>query len=378
VSALVSASTGTQTAGYDFGPFGEEICAEGTAANSCPVRFSTKYQDSETDLLYYGERYYSAVTGRWLSRDPIDEEDGLNIYAFVQNDPSSGVDSDGRLLFKPQAMMQRYFAGRLNSFAAGSRSPLLGGAAGTLASLYQATADMMDPSWSDYLDRTVRRYGNAGRIYDRERGPCGKGKLWAAYSAAAFFLGDYFGLNGLPEGIYGADLVTEESLNGADRWSRGLSGFANSILFAVPAVSRFSAANRPVGSTTAQLGLAKIDDGIPKTGIARFDQPAVKAKHFNRFLDLVRKQGYRVKSYSGLSERAVFRPNRDFVYNPKTMTVIDMLHEIKHIQQLRRLGFKVHGNPLSEVEAYNFERFLLKNQPGVNPDYLKFLEGAPK
>jgi RHS repeat-associated protein len=40
-------------------------------ARANPFRFSTKYQDDETDLLYYGYRYYNAGTGRWLSRDPI-------------------------------------------------------------------------------------------------------------------------------------------------------------------------------------------------------------------------------------------------------------------------------------------------------------------
>jgi hypothetical protein len=68
----------------------------------------------------------------------------------------------------------------------------------------------------------------------------------------------------------------------------------------------------------------------------------------------------------------------DFVYNPNTMTVLDMLHEIKHIQQFQRPGFKVFGNPLAETQAYNFERFLLSDQPGVNPAYLEFLENAPK
>jgi RHS repeat-associated protein len=37
-----------------------------TKAN--PFRFSSKYQDDETDLLYYGYRYYNASTGRWLRK----------------------------------------------------------------------------------------------------------------------------------------------------------------------------------------------------------------------------------------------------------------------------------------------------------------------
>ncbi len=69
--------------------FGEVIPASGPVAKVNP---STKYQDDQTDLLYYGYRYYNAGTGRWLSRDPIGEKGGPNEYAIVQNDPVGGVD----------------------------------------------------------------------------------------------------------------------------------------------------------------------------------------------------------------------------------------------------------------------------------------------
>jgi len=39
-----------------------------------PFRFSTKYQDDESDLLHYGYRYLNTSTGRWMSRDPIEEQ----------------------------------------------------------------------------------------------------------------------------------------------------------------------------------------------------------------------------------------------------------------------------------------------------------------
>jgi RHS repeat-associated protein len=58
---------------HNYGPFGEVIRATGAAAKLNPFRFSTKYDDDESDLLYYGYRYYNPSTGRWLSRDPIDE-----------------------------------------------------------------------------------------------------------------------------------------------------------------------------------------------------------------------------------------------------------------------------------------------------------------
>jgi RHS repeat-associated protein len=43
-------------------------------AKANPFQFSTKYQDDETDLLYYGYRYVNRSTGRWLSRDPVHEQ----------------------------------------------------------------------------------------------------------------------------------------------------------------------------------------------------------------------------------------------------------------------------------------------------------------
>jgi RHS repeat-associated protein len=61
-------------------------------AKANPFRFSTKYQDDESDLLYYGFRYYKASTGTWLNRDPKGEHGGRNLYAFVRNSPPDVVD----------------------------------------------------------------------------------------------------------------------------------------------------------------------------------------------------------------------------------------------------------------------------------------------
>ena len=42
-----------------------------------------------------GHRFYNPDSGRWLNRDPIEEEGGLNIYGFVDNEPISNVDLHG-------------------------------------------------------------------------------------------------------------------------------------------------------------------------------------------------------------------------------------------------------------------------------------------
>ena len=63
-----------------------------------PIRiFSTKYQDAETGLYYYGYRYYSPELGRWINRDPIEEEGGLNFYTFSHNEPTNLIDPIGNI-----------------------------------------------------------------------------------------------------------------------------------------------------------------------------------------------------------------------------------------------------------------------------------------
>jgi RHS repeat-associated protein len=59
------------------------------------MRFSTKYDDDESDLLYYGYRYYKASTGTWPNKDPKQEKGGLNLYAFTGNDSINHIDLIG-------------------------------------------------------------------------------------------------------------------------------------------------------------------------------------------------------------------------------------------------------------------------------------------
>jgi len=70
----------------------EPIRATGPVAFVNPFRFSTKYCDDKTGHYYYGHRYYNPTTGRWLSRDPLNESGGLHLYAFCGNDPVDFID----------------------------------------------------------------------------------------------------------------------------------------------------------------------------------------------------------------------------------------------------------------------------------------------
>ncbi len=91
--------SGAVVAAYEYDDFGGLISASGPMAEVFAFRFSTKYFDSETGLYYYGYRFYSPPLMRWLNRDPIGEDGGVNLYAFCGNNGISRFDKDGQAYF---------------------------------------------------------------------------------------------------------------------------------------------------------------------------------------------------------------------------------------------------------------------------------------
>jgi RHS repeat-associated protein len=99
IVALLNASSGELAAAYEYSPFGEPIRAQSldSATVEQPFRFSTKYTDSETGLVYYGRRYYSPSQGRFVGRDPIGEKGGKHLYGFCENNGVNRWDLLGML-----------------------------------------------------------------------------------------------------------------------------------------------------------------------------------------------------------------------------------------------------------------------------------------
>ncbi|MDF1813620.1 MAG: hypothetical protein P1V20_15580 [Verrucomicrobiales bacterium] len=95
VVALADAADGSLSASYEYDAFGNLLNKSGVFAAANPYRFSTKPQDEVTGLYYYGYRYYDPENGRWLNRDPIEEDGGVNLYGFVGNDGILHIDRLG-------------------------------------------------------------------------------------------------------------------------------------------------------------------------------------------------------------------------------------------------------------------------------------------
>jgi RHS repeat-associated protein len=111
VAALTDASSGANSAVFEYGPFGEPLRVTGLAAVAMPLRFSTMYEDEVTGDRKYLFREYRPSLGRWPNRDPLGEPgcellrgrrgklrgDEPNLYAFVRNNPVGRIDFLGLL-----------------------------------------------------------------------------------------------------------------------------------------------------------------------------------------------------------------------------------------------------------------------------------------
>jgi RHS repeat-associated protein len=98
---LVRSSDGGLVAAYEYNAFGEVIRQSGSYAGSNPLGWNTKYTDRETGLVYFGRRFFSPSLGRFVNRDPMEEQGGWNLYGCCSNDLINRFDVLGNEEFDP-------------------------------------------------------------------------------------------------------------------------------------------------------------------------------------------------------------------------------------------------------------------------------------
>jgi RHS repeat-associated protein len=77
--------SGDIVAHYEYSPFGVITEQSGILAEDNPLRFSNEYFDETTGIVEYKYRPYFPPLGKFLSRDPIGVQGGLNEYLFCNN-----------------------------------------------------------------------------------------------------------------------------------------------------------------------------------------------------------------------------------------------------------------------------------------------------
>jgi RHS repeat-associated protein len=96
VKIVSSAAVVDERYGYDaFGPVNlmdASFAPRTSSVCDWNFLFHAEFKDLDTGLYNYGYRYYHPELGRWISKDPIGERGGNNLYALIMNNPLNWID----------------------------------------------------------------------------------------------------------------------------------------------------------------------------------------------------------------------------------------------------------------------------------------------
>jgi RHS repeat-associated protein len=95
----VTDSSGTTQGQYAYDPFGQKTKLQGSSSSD--FQYAGYYFHASSGLSLTQTRLYSASLARWINRDLIEEAGGINLYAYVVNNPIRYIDSTGRICSPP-------------------------------------------------------------------------------------------------------------------------------------------------------------------------------------------------------------------------------------------------------------------------------------
>jgi len=133
---------------YEYDAFGNIVVQSGSMADGFAFRFSTKPFCAILGKVEYQRRIYDPPTGSWISRDPIEEKGGLNLYAFARNDSINHIDVLGEaaqvILVAPVIAPSVLYAAAAALLAVATLPSLSEGISQTLLSAAEAMNELAD------------------------------------------------------------------------------------------------------------------------------------------------------------------------------------------------------------------------------------------
>jgi RHS repeat-associated protein len=94
VTMLINSSQAV-VAKYLYDAFGNVLSASGLLADANRYQFSSKEKDLNSGLVYYLYRFYDPNLQRWVNRDPVAEDGGINLYEFAGDNAVTQYDAFG-------------------------------------------------------------------------------------------------------------------------------------------------------------------------------------------------------------------------------------------------------------------------------------------
>jgi len=174
VRDVLNIQTGSVVASYAYDAYGQPIQSAVTTATD--FRYAGLFNLQGTGLYLAKYRAYDPNTGRWLSRDPIGENGGINLYGYVKGNPVNFIDPEG-LFFQgviPGGELGGAFGGPYGAVAGAIIGGILGEQAleAILDPIYQAVQggdDASEPKAPQLGDRAKSTDDPLQKLEDMEK-----------------------------------------------------------------------------------------------------------------------------------------------------------------------------------------------------------------
>jgi RHS repeat-associated protein len=136
VRDVLSAKGGDRVASINYNPYGEATQSSGTVP--VDLRYAGLFYDQQSGLYLAHHRIYEPKTGRWISRDPIGVNGGLNLFSYLSGEPIAHTDTSGYSWYSSvvDSVVDRLPLSFVNTLAGGQQ----------FLNLYQGAVEGFDPT----------------------------------------------------------------------------------------------------------------------------------------------------------------------------------------------------------------------------------------